>query len=150
MKMKKTLALFLGLSLALMATAQPANYYNSANGLTGNALKVALHDIVKGHTTISYSQLWTAFWSTDNKGNGIVWDMYSDGANYSYSLGMDQCGNYSGEGDCYNREHSWPQSWFNDQTTPRSDLHHIFPTDGYVNGRRANYPFGEVRSASWT
>jgi hypothetical protein len=29
-------------------------------------------------------------------------------------------------------------------------LHHIFPTDGYVNGRRSNYAYGEVGSASWT
>ena len=152
--MKKTFLLFIGLSFALLASAQPATYYNSANGLTGNQLKVALHDIVKGHTSISYGQLWNAFWSTDNKGNGVVWDMYSDIPNgtppYIYYLGTDQCGNYSGEGDCYNREHSWPSSWFNDQTTPRTDLHHIFPTDGWVNNKRGNYAFGEVRSASWT
>ena len=154
MNMKKTIALFIGLWLALFATAQPANYYNSANGLTGNQLKVALHNIIKGHTSISYGQLWNAFWSTDNKGNGVVWDMYSDIPNgtppYIYYLGTDQCGNYSGEGDCYNREHSWPSSWFNDQTTPRTDLHHIFPTDGWVNNKRGNNAFGEVRSASWT
>ena len=152
--MKKLLALFIGLSLSVLVSAQPANYYNSANGLTGNQLKVALHNIVKGHESISYSQLWNAFWSTDNKGNGVVWDMYSDRPNgnppYTYYLGQDQCGNYNSEGDCYNREHSWPQSWFNEQTVPRSDLHHIFPTDGFVNGKRANYPFGEVRSATWT
>ena len=151
--MKKLLALFIGLSLSVLVSAQPANYYNSANGLTGNQLKVALHNIIKGHSSISYSQLWNAFWSTDNKGNGVVWDMYSDRPNgnppYTYYLGQDQCGNYNSEGDCYNREHSWPQSWFNEQTVPRSDLHHIFPTDGFVNGKRANYPFGEVRSATW-
>ena len=149
--MKKTLLLLITLSIAVCAVAQaPSNYYNSANGLTGTELKTALHNIIKGHTSISYAQLWNAFWSTDNKGNGVVWDMYSDGANYTYSLGQDQCGNYSGEGDCYNREHSWPQSWFNSDATARTDLHHIFPTDGYVNQRRSNYPFGEVRTASWT
>ena len=152
--MKKTFSLIVCLSLALMVSAQPANYYVSANGLTGNPLKIALHNIVKGHTSISYGQLWNAFWSTDNKGNGVVWDMYSDRPSgnppYTYYLGQDQCGNYNGEGDCYNREHSWPSSWFNDQSTPRTDLHHIFPTDGYVNNKRGNYPFGEVRSASWT
>lgn len=152
--MKKFFALFIGLSLAVLVSAQPANYYNSANGLTGNQLKVALHNIIKGHTSISYAQLWNAFWSTDNKGNGVVWDMYSDNPNgtppYIYYFGNDQCGNYNSEGDCYNREHSWPSSWFNDQSTPRTDLHHIFPTDGFVNNKRANFPFGEVRSASWT
>ena len=155
MKMKRLLFLVIGLALAVSAVAQPpANYYNSANGLTGDQLKMALHNIIKGHTSISYAQIWNAYWSTDNKGNGVVWDMYSDVPGgtppYVYYLGQDQCGNYSGEGDCYNREHSWPSSWFNDQSTPRTDLHHIFATDGYVNNRRGNFPFGEVQSASWT
>ena len=153
--MKRIVALFVGLSFALLASAQaPSNYYNSANGLTGNQLKSALHNIIKGHTSISYSNILNAFWSTDNKGNGIVWDMYSDRPGgtppYTYYLGQDNCGNYDSEGDCYNREHSWPQSWFNEQTTPRTDLHHIFPTDGFVNQKRDNYPYGEVQSASWT
>ena len=155
MTMKRLLFFIIGFALAVSAAAQaPANYYNAANGLTGDQLKLALHNIIKGHTAISYSETANAFWSTDNKGNGVVWDMYSDRPGgtppYVYYLGQDQCGNYSGEGDCYNREHSWPQSWFNNQTTPRCDLHHIFPTDGFVNGKRSNYAFGEVGSATWT
>jgi endonuclease I len=80
--------------------------------------------------------------------------MYSDvpGGNpaYVYNFGVDQCGNYSGEGDCYNREHSFPKSWFNDSPPMASDLFQIYPTDGYVNGQRSNYPYGEVGSANWT
>ena len=153
--MKRLLALVFALCLAVCTVAQPpTNYYNSANGLTGNELKLALHNIIKGHTTISYAKLWNAFWSNDNKGNGVVWDMYSDRPNgtppYVYYLGEDQCGNYNGEGDCYNREHSWPQSWFNNDGTARTDLHHIFPVDGWVNNKRGNNAFGEVGSASWT
>ena len=152
--MKKFIVLFIGLSLTVLVTAQPANYYSSATGLTGNQLKVALHKIINGHSSISYAQLWNAFWSTDNKGNGIVWDMYSDNPSgtppYIYYLGQDQCGNYTSEGDCYNREHSWPSSWFNNDGTARTDLHHIFPTDGWVNNKRGNFAFGEVGSASWT
>ena len=131
----------------------PTAYYNNATGKTGDELKVALHNIITGHTTINYSNIWNAFWSTDNKGNNVVWDMYSDGAEYSYSyVSNDQCGEYVQEGDCYNREHSWPQSWFsgNDQAVPSRDLHHVFPTDGFVNAQRGNYPFGEVNTASWT
>ena len=153
--MKRLLSFILVLVWTVSAVAQaPANYYNSANGLTGNQLKIALHNIIKGHTSISYSQIWNAFWSTDNKCNGVVWDMYSDRPGgtppYTYQLGTDQCGSYNSEGDCYNREHSWPSSWFNDQSTPRTDMHHIFATDGYVNNRRGNFPFGEVKSATWT
>ncbi|MBL0144731.1 MAG: endonuclease [Chitinophagaceae bacterium] len=54
------------------------------------------------------------------------------------------------EGDCYNREHSTPQSWFSSASPMVSDAHHIFPTDGKVNGMRNNYPYGEVTSATFT
>jgi len=145
--MKRLFLVLFCLSVTACAFAQPAGYYNSTEGLTGNELKLALHNIIKGHHKITYSQIWDAFWSTDNKGNGIVWDMYS---NQTFHLGSDECGTYDNEGDCYNREHSWPQSWFNDQSTPRCDLHHIFATDGYVNNRRGNNPFGEVSSATYT
>ena len=151
--MKKALLLLLLTVAGLVAQAQiPNGYYDNANGKTGTELRSALHDIIDNHTTISYQQIWSAFWSTDNKGNNVVWDMYSDGAPYTYSyMGWnDQCGDYEQEGDCYNREHSWPQSWFSKASTPTTDLHHIFPTDGFVNFKRSNHPFGEVQSTTWT
>jgi endonuclease I len=132
----------------------PTGYYNSAQGLTGNALKVALHNIIDNHTQISYNALWNAYKKTDKKANGKVWDMYSDIPSgtppYQFTFSTDQCGNYAVEGDCYNREHSWPQSWFNSVSGPVSDLFHIYPTDGKVNGQRSNYPYGNVTTASWT
>jgi hypothetical protein len=109
------------LSLTLISTfcfAQiPVGYYNTAQGLTGNTLKIALHNIIDNHTQVSYNGLWTAYQKTDRKTNGKVWDMYSDipsgTAPYNFTFVTDECGNYAVEGDCYNREHSWPQSWFN-------------------------------------
>jgi endonuclease I len=144
--------LLLAVTAGRLEAQIPSGYYNNATGKTGDELKIALHDIIDEHTTISYQQIWSAFWSTDNKGNNVVWDMYSDGANYTYNYynGNDQCGDYEQEGDCYNREHSWPQSWFGNASTPTTDLHHIFPTDGFVNFKRSNHPFGEVQSATWT
>ncbi len=130
---------------ALALTAQiPSGYYDAANGKTGDELKVALHDIIKDHHVVSYKGLLNAFAYTDNDGNGNVWDIYSN-CIFSYS-GNSQCGGYEHEGDCWNREHTWPQSWFNESTTPRSDLFHVYPTDGYVNGQRSNYPYGEVNN----
>jgi endonuclease I len=80
--------------------------------------------------------------------------MYSDipggSPAYNYIFITDQCGNYAAEGDCYNREHSFPKSWFDDQPPMNTDLFHIYPTDGYVNGKRSNYPYGEVNSPAWT
>lgn len=150
-----SLCLVIFLSVKVGAQA-PAGYYDSANGLTGTALQQALHNIIDGHTVLSYTPgLWDAVKLTDDRSDGTVWDMYSDnpgGANpYNYTFGTDQCGNYSGESDCYNREHSFPKSWFGGEVYPMyTDLNHVFPTDGYVNNRRGNYPFGETDSPSWT
>lgn len=132
----------------------PVGYYNAAQGLKGQNLKVALHNIIKNHTVIPYSGLWTAFQKTDKKPNGKVWDIYSYkpvGAQpYEYTFVTNQCGSYNSEADCYNREHTWPQSWFNSESTPGSDLFHIYASDGYVNNQRANFPYGNVNNPSWT
>lgn len=132
----------------------PPGYYNSVQGLTDQPLLVGLHNIIKNHNVIPYSGLWSAFPQTDKKSNGKVWDIYShnpSGAQpYEYTFVTNQCGSYNSEADCYNREHSWPQSWFNSTPGPDSDLFHIYPTDGYVNGQRGNYPYGNVGTASWT
>lgn len=142
------------LSIILIQAQPPAGYYNSAEGLTGTQLQGVLHNIIDNHNSQSYNSLHEHFKSTDKKSDGTVWDMYSDipGGTppyvYHFTSG-DQCGNYNSEGDCYNREHSWPKSWFDDRTPMYSDLFHLYPTDGYVNGRRSNYPFGEVGSATW-
>ena len=58
------------------------------------------------------------------------------------TFGTDQAGNYKQEGDVYNREHSFPNSWFGGKTNTQpmfTDLHHLYPTDGYVNNKRMEY-----------
>jgi endonuclease I len=135
--------------------SQPPGYYSSAEGLTGIALQQALHDIIDNHTVVSYNDLWTHFQSTDKKSDGKVWDMYSDipGGTplYSYTFIINQCGSDNGpEGYCYNREHSFPKSWFNDGSPMYTDLFHIYPTDYWVNNKRGNYPFGVTSSPTWT
>lgn len=155
--MKRTAFMsILAWSLLTITVAQPpAGYYNSASGLTGKALQQALHDIIDNHTVVPYDNLYGCFLKTDVKPGNIVWDMYSDKPGstpayvYTYSTGQ-ECGNYDSEADCFNREHSFPKSWFNDASPMYSDLFHLYPTDGYVNNRRSNYPFGETASPSWT
>jgi endonuclease I len=154
-KLRNYLSLLLLIFLAGKIIAQPAGYYSPAAGLSGTALQQALHDIIDNHTFVSYAQLWTSFKTTDKKSDGTVWDMYSDKPSgtpaYNYTFVTDQCGNYSVEGDCYNREHSFPKSWFGGEVEPMyTDLFHLYPTDGKVNGMRDNYPFGTVSSPTWT
>ena len=130
----------------------PSGYYDGTAGLRGSALRVALHNIIKGHTVTSYAYALTAFGTTDIKPNGKIWDMYSDvpGGTPPYEYSFGQTGQGATEGLGYNREHSWPQSWFNSATTPSSDLWILYPTDSKVNGYRANYPYGAVGTATIT
>lgn len=129
------------LCIAIVLQAQiPSNYYSSAKGAKGKALKTALYKIVSSHTALSYDALWDAYKTTDVRADGKIWDMYSNKTNYTVN---DHGGSYKGEGDIFNREHSFPKSWFNDAKPMYTDLFHLYPTDGYVNGRRSNYPYGE-------
>ncbi len=146
--------IFLTCFISFSAISQPAGYYNTATG-TGATLKTQLYTIISsGHSPISYDNLWNAFQTTDVKPNGKVWDMYSDIPDgtppYEYTFISDQCGNYSTEGDCYNREHSWPSSWFGDASPMYTDLFQVIPTDGYVNGIRSNYILAQVATPSYT
>jgi endonuclease I len=155
--MKRAFFLILLVLQSIILTAQiPTGYYNNANNLTGTPLRQALHDIIDNHTVKSYSSLYTHFATTDIKSNGLIWDIYSDNPGgtppYNYTTAQ-TCSNTPGyENGCFNREHSWPQSWFGaSKSSPMySDLFHVYPTDSYVNTRRSNYPYGEVSSPTWT
>ncbi|MBQ7941056.1 MAG: endonuclease [Muribaculaceae bacterium] len=129
-----------------MYAAAPTGYYAGAQGKNKGALLAALEDIVGEHTTLGYGDLWDLFYESDVTSEGYIWDMYSTS---KYTPGKNQCGNYTSIGDCYNREHSMPKSWFDDQSPMYSDAFHLYPTDGKVNGQRSNYPFGECANGSY-
>ena len=141
--------LILSLFVVALAWAQGPNdsgvYYKNANGKKGSALKTALHKIivrVDNNDVTSYDGLIAAYVKTDTRADGYVRDWYSNTTYFRHDT--DKAGSYEKEGDCYNREHSIPQSWFGKASPMKSDVVHVFPTDGYVNNRRSNYPFGEV------
>ena len=134
-----------------------SEYYASANGLAGLSLKTALHNIIKGHAAQGYSALW-AFYAANSidvyyENDGSILDIYAENPNgtdsYNYTAIVDQCGSagFNSEADCYNREHSFPRSWFGGAVEPmNSDVHFIFATDGQVNSYRSSFPYGEVGS----
>ena len=101
---------FFTLSLFAQGPNGSGTYYQAADRLKGQALKTAMFKIIKKHNELSYKELWTAFKKTDMRSDGKVWDMYSNATNFTF--GTDQAGNYQKEGDVYNREHSFPKSWF--------------------------------------
>lgn len=130
---------------ALVASAaEPSSYYTSCEGKNSASLLSALCDVVGPHTTVSYKGLWTLYKTSDVYSDGKIWDIYST-KHWSTS---EQCGTYQKVGDCYNREHSFPKSWFDDASPMYSDAFHIYPTDGKVNGQRSNFPYGECEGGT--
>ncbi|MBF1148582.1 MAG: endonuclease [Cloacibacterium normanense] len=134
----------------------PTGYYDGTAGLSGSALKTKLSSIISsGHQTKSYDALDDEYPNSDKDSyyekDGTVLDIYSENPTetdpYVYQFGVKKCGNYKIEGDCYNKEHIFPQGYFNKASPMVSDIHHIVPTDGKVNGMRSNFPFGNVGSS---
>ena len=121
-----------------------ASYYSKINfSQTKATLKTALCNLIYSHTNVGYDGLWNAYKTTDVLADGkTIWDMYSA---CKFEVGGSKQGaSYKKEGDAYNREHTIPQSIFNKNAIPRADLFHVYPTDGYVNNVRSNYPHAEV------
>ncbi len=147
------IALSLVLSNGLFVKAKAVTvdeYYNTASTSSGEALARTLHDIIKSPKVVSYKSLWSIYDETDVKvgknGDLVYWDMYS---NVEHRIGQYSGGNAS-EGAGMNKEHSIPQSWFNEASPMVSDAFHVYPTDCYVNNMRSSYPFGEVSNPKKT
>lgn len=151
--MRKIYFYFLTLS-SLFGFSQtcPSNlntYYSSATG-TGSTLKTNLFNIIGPHTRISYSPgLWNLYYTSDVRPDGKVWDIYSN-CNFifgSVASGGNQDNGTGGSVECerYNREHTFPKSWFNNTGSDMySDAFHVMPTDKKDNGARGNMPYGIV------
>ncbi len=119
-------------------------YYQKADGKKGKELKTALSEIIYNRSERSYGDLWTDFKSTDVREDWKVWDMYSNITNYTFGTDQNK-GTTGAEGTNYNREHSFPNSWFGGKIQPMyTDLNHVYPTDARVNADRGNLPFGET------
>lgn len=122
------------------------DYYQAANGKSGEALKTAMYNIIKITTAgWSYDGLKTAYKTTDTRSDGYLRDWYSN-ATY-YTPGSACAGSYNVEGDGYNREHLVPQSWFSEASPMKSDVWHVVPSDAKINNERGSYPLGEVGSS---
>lgn len=156
----KTLAtLIFVISSPLFANSSVKAYYAEFKNLKGYELKSALsRKLAETHMDRGYGALINVYFQSDadrtyDKDGSLV-DMYSENPNYQdayrFNSRSQKCGSYKGESDCFNREHLVPQSSFHKRQPMRNDFFHVYPSDGYVNGRRSNHPFGEVNHAQWT
>ncbi len=118
----------------------PTGYYVNAIGKQDEALMTALEGIIYTHSQLGYNYLWDAYLNTDMGSDGYYIDMYST-CKYNHESYHVSTASYVGQG--LNREHSFPKSWFGGEVYPMyTDLTMIIPTDGYVNQRRSNNPYG--------
>lgn len=127
-------------------TQSVTDYYSGFNwNLTGANLKTALFNKINISTAgWSYDGLWDAYKTTDVRPDGThFWDIYADSTDYTLNDKRINA-SYKKEGDSINREHVIPQSSFNEKAPMKSDIHHVLPSDGYVNNRRSAYPHGIV------
>ncbi|MGE8080449.1 endonuclease [Peribacillus loiseleuriae] len=112
-------------------------YYQNASGKIDKELKMALHNIIKDHTQLSYSQVWDAIKDTDedpNNSNNVIL-LYS-----GKSISKNANGGNVGQ---WNREHVWAKSHgdFGTSKGPGTDIHHLRPADVQVNGARGHLDF---------
>ena len=115
----------------------PDGYYDSADGLTGDALKSTLNNIIDGHTEFSYTAAKEALKVTDqdpNNSNNVIC-LYT-----GWSYPKTDFGNYS---ENWNREHTWSKShgYFGDVAPAGTDIHHLRPADASVNSAKNNRDF---------
>jgi len=114
-------------------------YYDSAAGLSGQALLEELHDIINdGFKQMSYDDAKWVLAESDrdpnNSGNVIlVYTRESVKGPWSYPT--------------WNREHTWPQSKLT-ASGQKADMHNLKPADVQENSSRGNKPFGNVTSGS--
>lgn len=150
----KSLAMAVAMLGIAASAAEPSGYYDSALGLKQEALLSALYNVVNQHTVWKYSDIYTAFATTDVDSQGIVYDLYSNAQHGVEDL--HGCGgvekSQKGMGGCLDREHSFPKSWFLDdsgvKTVPGTDIYHLYPADAYVNSQRNNDPYGECTTGT--
>ncbi len=116
-------------------------YYPGTDGLTNQALKDKLYQIIKDHTSLGYDSARVKMFSEIDNKDGWVECVYT-----GFRLKT------SGVPDAniMNTEHTWPQSAGAGSEPARSDLFHLFPTKSDANSRRANYPFGTVVNTVWS
>lgn len=122
-----TIAIFSFVGAFAQGPNNSGTYYSAADGKKGKALKTALSKIIGNPDVVSYNGLISAYQKTDRRDDGKVWDMYSCTTNYNFN----------------------DKSWFNKKSPMVSDIVHVVPADGKVNGMRGNNPFGETKGETY-
>lgn len=123
--------------LSITSGVDNSYYTNISQGLTGTALKTALHNLIKNHTKYPYTD------------NGIdVWKMLR-AADEDPKNPINVIGIYSGLSigkdpqTYWNREHVWSKSHgdFGTEIGAGTDAHHLRPENPTINSAKSNLDF---------
>jgi endonuclease I len=123
-----------------LASAQPASYFATAEGLSGEALKQRLEQVIStGVTTRSYAYAKDAhralYEDPDDPTRLILFYSQASWDKNAFDPG-------SGSAEYWNREHLWPRSYgIGDSGPDNSDLFHLVPANKLVNNLRDNKYF---------
>ena len=133
-------------AISLCTTAQ--DYYSESQNLTGNDLRIQLHNLIDNHTIISYSNCITALKQADSdvSNTNLIQLVYKttsiNNSHFAYDSSNPLHLNY------WNREHVWAKSLGSfgpggsfENSPAHTDLHNLKPSDMSINSDRSNKSF---------
>jgi endonuclease I len=144
MKLPYLILIILQIFSVTLTADPPAGYYDSAEGLSGETLKSALHDIISGHTQFSYDDLRDFILPAADEDT-----LNTDNIILIYTGRSQPKSTYNSGSDGWNREHVWAKSRgdFGNSAPCGTDAHMVHPCDESVNSLRGNKDFDNGGSA---
>lgn len=129
-------------------TQIPADYWDAADITNATTLRASLNDIITaGHTVVNYNNS-AASYDALARTDAALSDATLVRLLYSGDLRPitpnDKMADSNPATGGWNREHVFPQSFFNSANPMLSDLHALFPVDADINIRRSNSPYDNV------
>ncbi len=149
----------------------PPGYYDGAAGLSCQNLKSALRNIITtGQIALNYSTIDNVEMpvvdtiASDDALRSIIWDVYSNNnagpEPFEFNSSQNPSGGFCGgsspgmESLCWNKEHTFPRSWFklsgsSYQQPTEADLFVVRATDGKINSNRSNIPYSTTAAPTY-
>ena len=127
------------LGMVCMVICSPLYSQNQsiAPTLSGDELLQFLRQDYSVTNSRSYSSARDAMFDDIDGASGTITCVYTG---YAVSFSNRQDAQSKG----FNTEHTWPQSFYDQSSPMRTDIHHLFPTRSDVNSARSNYDFDEI------
>lgn len=130
------------INYSLGTAKYPEPVYAFTQGLFDEQLKTGLRTFTTtGYTNLGYNTARDKMFATFDKylTNDTIECVYS-------GTKIRAVNRTEAQNQGFDTEHTYPQSFFNENEPMKSDLFHLYPTLGLANNARSNYPFGIVIS----